>query len=101
LREQGEVRVCVTAQHRALLDQMLSVFGIEPDHDLDLMRPRQDMFDITRAVLEGLRSVLATEKPDAVLVQGDTTSTFAAALAATYLRIPVAHVEAGLRTGDR
>lgn len=94
-----ESRVCVTAQHRQMLDQVLNLFGIIPDHDLDIMKPGQDLFDITCNVLQGLKSVLAQERPDIVLVHGDTTTTMAASLAAYYLRIPVGHVEAGLRTG--
>jgi len=93
-------RVCVTAQHREMLDQVLQLFDIQPDHDLGIMRPNQDLADITQAVLMGLGHVLDEEKPDRVLVHGDTTTTFAAALAAYYRRIPVGHVEAGLRTGD-
>lgn len=95
-----EGRVCVTAQHRDMLDQVLDLFELKPDHDLDLMSPGQDLFDITSRVLLGLRDVLRAEKPDIVLVHGDTTTTFAATLAAFYERIPVGHVEAGLRTGD-
>lgn len=95
-----EGRVCVTAQHRDMLDPVLDLFGIHPDHDLDLMRPGQDLTDLTARVLLGVRDVLAVEKPDVVLVHGDTTTTFAAALAAFYARVPVGHVEAGLRTGD-
>ena len=90
--------VCVTAQHRLMLDQVLDVFGIRPDHDLDLMRNAQGLTYITTAALEGLAGVYALAKPDRVLVQGDTTTAFAAALAAFYARIPVGHVEAGLRT---
>jgi UDP-N-acetylglucosamine 2-epimerase (non-hydrolysing) len=93
-------RVCVTAQHRQMLDQVLELFAIEPDHDLDLMRPGQDLTDLTCRVLAGLKDVLAAEKPDAVLVQGDTTTACFGALAAFYQRIPVGHVEAGLRTDD-
>jgi len=92
--------VITTAQHREMLDRMLAVFGITPDHDLDVMRADQDLFHITSAVLEKIKPVLAREKPDVVLVQGDTTTTFAASLAAFYLKIPVGHVEAGLRTWD-
>ena len=95
-----ESRVCVTAQHRDMLDQVLDLFDIRPDHDLDLMKPGQDLTDITSRVLLGLRPVLREERPDAVLVHGDTTTTLAATLAAFYQRIPVGHVEAGLRTGD-
>ena len=88
-----EARVCVTAQHRGMLDQVLQLFGIVPDHDLDLMRPGQDLTGVTCGVLEGYR-------PDLVLVHGDTTTTLATSLAAYYARVPVAHVEAGLRTHD-
>jgi len=94
-------RVCVTAQHRRMLDQVLDLFRIRPDHDLDIMRPGQDLFDITCNVLQGLKAVLAAERPDMVLVHGDTTTTMAAALAAYYCRIPVGHVEAGLRTHNK
>jgi UDP-N-acetylglucosamine 2-epimerase (non-hydrolysing) len=97
----GEVRVCVTAQHRQMLDQVLNLFGIVPDYDLDLMKPGQDLTDITVNVLSGMRNVLAEYKPDIVLVHGDTTTTLAASMAAYYQKIPVAHVEAGLRTGNR
>lgn len=92
--------VIVTAQHRQMLDQKLAVFGIVPDHDLDVMQANQDLFHITSAVLLKIKPVLMKEKPDVLIVQGDTTTTFAASLAAFYLRIPVAHVEAGLRTWD-
>lgn len=95
-----ETKVCVTAQHREMLDQVLDLFGIVADYDLDLMKPRQDLFDITTSVLLGLRNVLQDEKPDMILVHGDTTTCFAAALAAFYEGIAIAHVEAGLRTGD-
>jgi len=95
-----ESRVCVTAQHRSMLDQVLDAFSLTPHHDLDLMTPGQDLFDVTSRVLVGLRDVLKEERPDVVLVHGDTTTTLAASLAAFYLRIPVGHVEAGLRTGD-
>jgi len=91
-------RVCVTAQHRALLDQVLQFFKINPDFDLDLMKPGQDLFDITVNVLSGMKVVLREEKPDIVLVQGDTTTSFVTALAAFYEGIAVAHLEAGLRT---
>lgn len=94
-------RVCVTAQHREMLDQVLDLFGIRPDHDLDIMKPGQDLFDVTCGVLTGLKQVLAAENPDIVLVHGDTTTTMAASLAAFYLHIPVGHVEAGLRTHDK
>ena len=97
---QLEVKVCVTAQHRLLLDQVLEAFDVRPDYDLDLMRPRQSLFESTSRILIGLEPVLATEQPALVIVQGDTTTTFCGALAAFYRKIPVAHVEAGLRTGD-
>ena len=93
-----DVRICVTAQHRDMLDQVLRVFDVRPDIDLDLMRPGQDLFDVTANVLTRMKSVLAAEKPDIVLVHGDTTTAFAATLAAFYAGIAVGHVEAGLRT---
>lgn len=93
-------RVCVTAQHRALLDQVLRVFSLEPDHDLNIMRDGQSLAAVTARMLLALEEVLAAEKPAAVVVQGDTTTTFCGALAAFYQRIPVVHVEAGLRTFD-
>ena len=92
--------VCVTAQHRGMLDQVLDLFGIVPDFDLDIMRDNQDLSHITTAVLEGMAGVYDDFQPDRVLVHGDTTTTFAASLAAYYRKIPVGHVEAGLRTGD-
>ena len=95
-----ESKVCVTAQHREMLDQVLDLFTISPDYDLDLMAPQQDLFDITSRSLLGLRDVLRKERPDLVLVHGDTTTCFASALAAFYEDIPVGHVEAGLRTGN-
>lgn len=95
-----EIKVCVTAQHREMLDQVLTLFDIKPDFDLNLMKPAQDLYDITSGVLLGLKSVLLQWRPDAVLVHGDTSTTFAASLAAFYQRIPVGHVEAGLRTGN-
>ena len=94
------VSVCVTAQHRQLLDQVLELFEVQPDYDLDLMKPKQDLFDVTIGVLEGLKSVLFKDNPDLVLVHGDTTSAMASAIASFYLKIPVAQIEAGLRTGD-
>lgn len=90
--------VCVTGQHREMLDQVLDIFGIVPDYDLNIMRQGQDLFDITTNVLLGMRDILKEIKPDTVLVHGDTTTSTATALAAFYLRIPVCHVEAGLRT---
>ncbi|MED9927864.1 MAG: UDP-N-acetylglucosamine 2-epimerase (non-hydrolyzing) [Slackia isoflavoniconvertens] len=92
--------VCVTGQHREMLDQVLRVFGVVPDHDLAIMKPGQTLFDITCDVLLKFKSVLEEEKPDVVLVHGDTSTSFAAALACFYLQIPVGHVEAGLRTHD-
>jgi len=92
--------ICVTAQHRQMLDQTLQLFGLQPDADLDVMRPNQDLTALTANILSGLGPVLQQHRPDAVLVQGDTTSTFCGALAAFYQGIPVGHVEAGLRTGD-
>ncbi len=99
--ERFDVRVCATAQHRELLDQVFGFFGVTPDYDLDLMRPDQSLYDLSARCLTGLRDVLAESKPDAVCVQGDTTTVFVAALAAAYAHIPVIHVEAGLRSGDR
>lgn len=96
-----DCRVAVTAQHRQMLDQVLDLFGIVPHHDLNIMQPGQSLFDITRRALTGLEQVLSSEQPDLVLVHGDTTTTFTGALAAYYRRIPVGHVEAGLRTGDK
>ena len=95
-----QVKVCVTAQHREMLDQVLEAFDVRPDHDLDLMLPGQTLFQSTSRILAGLEPVLADERPALVIVQGDTTTTFCGALAAFYLHVPVAHVEAGLRTGD-
>ncbi len=95
-----EARVCVTAQHREMLDQVLNLFSIKPDYDLDIMKPGQGLTEITCRILEGLKPILESFKPDIVLVHGDTTTTFAASLAAFYQRIHVGHVEAGLRTGD-
>ena len=99
--EQFQVRVCVTAQHREMLDQVLEIFGIETDHDLDLMRPGQDLYEVTAGVLLGMRGVIAEARPDLVLVHGDTTTTMAASLAAFYAGVPVGHVEAGLRTFNK
>ncbi|MGA9116842.1 MAG: UDP-N-acetylglucosamine 2-epimerase (non-hydrolyzing) [Bacteroidota bacterium] len=93
--------VIVTAQHREMLDQELGVFAIRPHHDLNVMQQNQDLFHVTTEVLQRIKPVLAAERPDVLLVQGDTTTTFAASLAAYYLRIPVGHVEAGLRTWNR
>ena len=93
--------VCVTAQHREMLDQVLRLFDIQPEHDLNIMQPGQDLFDITANIITGLKPVLAAERPDLVLVHGDTSTTLAASLAAYYMRARVGHVEAGLRTGDK
>ena len=95
-----DVRVCVTAQHREMLDQVLNAFEVIPDRDLDIMRPGQTLYQSTSRIIAALEPVLAKEKPDIVLVQGDTTTTFCGALAAFYAKITVGHVEAGLRTGD-
>ncbi|WP_188882877.1 non-hydrolyzing UDP-N-acetylglucosamine 2-epimerase [Alicyclobacillus cellulosilyticus] len=95
---QVESLVCVTAQHREMLDQVLAIFGVRPDDDLDIMEPGQTLGDVTRRALAGLEEVIARRRPDIVLVHGDTTTTFAAALAAFYQRVQIGHVEAGLRT---
>lgn len=95
-----DAKVCVTAQHREMLDQVLELFAITPDFDLDIMSPAQSLFEITARILQGMKTVLEQFKPDVVLVHGDTSTTSAAALAAYYLQIPVGHVEAGLRTGN-
>ena len=95
-----EAKVCVTAQHREMLDQVLKLFSIVPDYALNIMSPGQGLTEITCRILQGLKPVLESFKPDVVLVHGDTTTTAAASLAAFYQRIPVGHVEAGLRTGD-
>lgn len=92
--------VAVTGQHRQMLDQVLRLFEIVPDYDLDIMRPGQDLYDVTARILTGMRPVLAESRPDLVLVHGDTSTSTAAALSAFYARVPVGHVEAGLRTGD-
>ena len=98
--EQFETQVCVTAQHRQMLDQVLRVFEISPDIDLNLMKAGQDLYDVTASVLLGMRDVLRQHKPDALLVHGDTTTSLAAAMAGFYGGVPVGHVEAGLRTND-
>lgn len=95
-----ESRICVTGQHREMLDQVLALFKLSPDFDLGVMRPGQDLTDVTVAILAGLKSVFLNYKPDVVLVHGDTSTTLAASLAAYYQKIPVAHIEAGLRTGN-
>ncbi|MGI8906113.1 MAG: non-hydrolyzing UDP-N-acetylglucosamine 2-epimerase [Candidatus Sumerlaeaceae bacterium] len=96
----SQARICATAQHRELLDQVLQVFGLRPNFDLDLMRPGQSLHDLTSRLFSALPGILEQAQPDAVIVQGDTTTAFAAATAAFYQRIPVAHVEAGLRSGN-
>ena len=96
--EDFDTIVCVTGQHREMLDQVLKVFNVVPDYDLSIMKPGQTLFDVTSDVLLKIKAVLEKEKPDVVLVHGDTTTSFAAALAAFYLQIPIGHVEAGLRT---
>lgn len=100
-RDQIESKVCVTAQHREMLDQVLEYFDITPDFDLNIMKTRQSLTGITNKVLEGLEEIFREEKPDMILVHGDTTTTFAGALAAFYQQIKVGHVEAGLRTFDK
>jgi UDP-N-acetylglucosamine 2-epimerase (non-hydrolysing) len=95
-----ESKVCVTAQHREMLDQVLALFEIKPDYDLNVMRPGQDMTAVTTSILSGMQDVLTEFRPNYVLVHGDTATTFASSLAAYYQKIPVGHVEAGLRTGD-
>lgn len=97
-KERIETVVCVTGQHREMLDQVLEIFDIKPDYDLNIMKRGQDLYDVTARVLTGMREVLKEIKPDIVLVHGDTTTSTAAALAAFYQQIPVGHVEAGLRT---
>jgi len=97
-RDSIETVVCVSGQHRQMLDQVLEAFGVRPDYDLSIMKERQTLFDITTGILEKIREVLEKEHPDMVLVHGDTSTTFVTALACFYLQIPVGHVEAGLRT---
>ena len=99
-RKNIETLVCVTGQHRQMLDQVLDTFGIIPDFDLSIMKDKQTLFDVTIGILEGMKTILESEKPDLVLVHGDTSTTFASSLAAFYLQIPIGHVEAGLRTYD-
>jgi UDP-N-acetylglucosamine 2-epimerase (non-hydrolysing) len=98
LRKKINIKVCVTAQHREMLDQVLDIFDITPDYDLNIMKSGQDLFDLTSTILSRIKKVLQIESPDIVLVHGDTTTSMATALAAFYLQIPVGHVEAGLRT---
>lgn len=97
-RKEIRTIVCVTGQHRQMLDQVLDVFNIQPDYDLSIMKEKQTLFDVTQSILEKIKPILEKERPDIVLVHGDTSTTFATALAAFYLQIPVGHVEAGLRT---
>ena len=97
-RKSVQTIVCVTAQHRQMLDQVLDTFGVVPDYDLNIMKDRQTLFDITISILNNIKVILEKEKPDVVLVHGDTTTAFVAALACFYLQIPIGHVEAGLRT---
>jgi UDP-N-acetylglucosamine 2-epimerase (non-hydrolysing) len=98
--DEFDVRVCVTAQHREMLDQVLRAFDVTPDRDLDIMRSGQTLYQSTSRIIAALDPIISEEKPDMVLVQGDTTTTFCGALAAFYAKVPVGHVEAGLRTGD-
>ena len=100
-RDDIESIVCVTAQHRDMLDQVLEIFKIKPDYDLNIMKPGQSLSYITASVLTGIEEVIIKEKPDLVLVHGDTTTAMAAALAAFYQQVKVGHVEAGLRTFDK
>jgi UDP-N-acetylglucosamine 2-epimerase (non-hydrolysing) len=98
--EYFETKVCITAQHREMLDQVLNSFGITPEYDLDIMKPSQDLYDITSNILLKIKPILEEFKPDVVLVHGDTATTFATSLAAYYQKIRIGHIEAGLRTGD-
>lgn len=95
-----KVKIAVSGQHREMLDRVLDVFAVSPDYDLNIMRPRQTLFDVTCDVMIGIRDILGQEKPDIILVHGDTTTSFAAALAGFYLQTPIGHIEAGLRTYD-
>jgi UDP-N-acetylglucosamine 2-epimerase (non-hydrolysing) len=97
---QFNLKICVTGQHREMLDQVLEIFNIKPDYDLNIMKANQDLFDVTTNVLSGLKTVIDKSNPEIIIVHGDTTTSMVAALAAFYRRITVAHVEAGLRTGD-
>ena len=99
-RENVETIVCVTGQHRQMLDQVLKVFKVKPDYDLSIMKEKQTLFDVITNIMNHIKRVLEEVKPNVVLVHGDTSTTFAAALACYYLQIPVGHVEAGLRTYD-
>ena len=95
-----ELKICVTGQHREMLDQVMELFSISPDFDLDVMKPGQDLTGVTNLILDGLKPILLSLKPDVMVVHGDTTTTFASALAAYYHQVPVAHVEAGIRSRD-
>lgn len=97
-RKKFKTIVCVTGQHRQMLDQVLEIFGVQPEYDLSIMKDRQTLFDVTTNILNGIKTILEKERPDVVLVHGDTSTTFVTALACFYLQIPVGHVEAGLRT---
>ena len=101
LRQQFKVKICVTGQHREMLDQVLSVFNINSDFDLNLMKPNQNLTSLTSGVLEGVHGILEKEHVNWVIVQGDTTTSMAAAIAAFYMKINIAHVEAGLRTSEK
>ena len=100
LSKNFQLKICVTGQHRKMLDQALSLFGIQADYDLKVMKKNQDLFYITTKIISEFKDVLLKEKPDLTVVHGDTTTTMAASLASFYLKIPIAHVEAGLRTND-
>ena len=100
-RKSIETIVCVTGQHRQMLDQVLETFEITPEYDLSIMKSNQTLFDVTINILDKMKKVLDEEKPDVVLVHGDTSTTFVTSLACFYLQIPVGHVEAGLRTNDK
>ena len=97
-RKELETGVCVTGQHRQMLDMVLEAFDVTPDYDLSIMKDKQTLFDVTTNILNNIKDVLEKEKPDVVLVHGDTSTTFVTALACFYMQIPVGHVEAGLRT---
>ncbi|MDO5689926.1 MAG: UDP-N-acetylglucosamine 2-epimerase (non-hydrolyzing), partial [Tissierellia bacterium] len=99
-RKQLNTVVCVTGQHKEMLKQVMDAFGVVSDYDLEIMKTKQDLFDVTCSILSGLKSILEHERPDLVLVHGDTSTSFATALACFYLRIPIGHIEAGLRTNN-
>lgn len=100
-REIAEVKICVTSQHKFMLEQVLTLFNLVPDYDLKIMKPNQDLADLTQSALGGLYEIFQKERPDSVLIQGDTTTTFAASLAAFYHKIPVGHIEGGIRSFDK